>query len=148
MIMKYFILQLLIILSITSALFADNVKQKLEAFEKGTITLEELTGSSGNEGRQEIIEYYLLHTNSVSIKAKLPISRCFASFDKYKEAVQLAEEYAYVYSNDWHGWKILGGANLALGNYAAAVEALTNSAKLGDEYSYAPLVFAALKIVV
>jgi hypothetical protein len=125
---------------------AAEVKQKLEAFEKGTMTLKELTENDGDAGRQELIDYYLSHTNDVSVKAKLPISRCFAILDKYQQAAQLAAEYVQVYSNDWHGWKILGFANLTMGNYSAAVAALTNSARLGDEYSYDLLAFAALKI--
>ncbi|HSY74446.1 MAG TPA: hypothetical protein VK810_03165, partial [Dongiaceae bacterium] len=120
---------------------AAEIKQKLEAFEKGDINLDETAPSMG--GCQKLIDYYSLHTNDVSIKMKLPICRCFAALDKYPEAERLATEYLDVYSNDWRGWKILGVAYLKMANYSAAVEALTNSARLGDGNSYTPLAFAA-----
>ena len=124
---------------------APDVRQRLEAFEKGAMTLEDLT-ESGDQSCLELIDYYFMHTNDVSVKSKLPISRCFAATGKYQQAAQLAAEYVRVYSNDWHGWKILGGANVLMGNFNAAIQALTNSAKLGDERSYAPLSLAALKM--
>ncbi len=120
-------------------------KQKLEAFENGRISLEETAGTSWAESCQAIITFYLSHTNDVTVKMKLPVSRCFAALDKYPEAVSLAKDYLQVYSNDWRGWKILGAANFAIQNYDAAVRALTNSARLGDDGSYAPLALAALK---
>jgi tetratricopeptide (TPR) repeat protein len=154
---KLLILQI-VILGLATALLAEDeqnfsittnqaaeAKLKLEAYEKGTMTLKELT-ESGDENCKELISYYLLHTNDVSVKAKLPIGRCFAAYDKYPQAAQLAAEYVQIYSNDWHGWKILGGANLAMENYDTAIEPLMNAAKLGDEFSYAPLTFAALKL--
>jgi tetratricopeptide (TPR) repeat protein len=156
--MKSIILQLVIIFGLTVPLLGDDlasttlttneendVRQKLEAFEKGSIDLDETSGTSSMDGCQEIIDYYLLHTNDVSIKMKLPISRCFAALDKYPEAATLATEYVQVYSNDWRGWKILGGADFQMGNYNAAIGSLTNSARLGDNDSYAALGLAALR---
>jgi hypothetical protein len=121
------------------------VRQKLDQYENGKITLDDLTQNGKTELDQKLASYYLSHPNSVTVKMKLPISRCFAAADDYQDAAKLAADYVSAYSNDWHGWKILGGANLGMGNYSAAVGALTNSAQLGDDGSYAPLAFAALK---
>jgi hypothetical protein len=121
------------------------IRQKLEAYEKGAMTLDELSGNGNGKLAQEIIAYYLSHTNDETVKMKLPISRCFAGFDRYQEAEKPAADYVQVYSNDWHGWKLLGGANLFFGNFDAAIGALTNSAALGDDGSYAPLAVASLK---
>ena len=156
--MKHLILTILAIFGFTCALLAVDtvvaslttneqaeVKQKLEAFEKGAMTLKELTERGGDEGRQELIDYYLSHTNDVSVKAKLPISRCFAIMENYQQATRLAADYVQVYSNDWHGWKILGTAHMFMVSNNAAVKELTAAAKLGDDYSYAPLAFTALQ---
>jgi hypothetical protein len=155
--MKALILQFLI-LGLATAAFAQDlpsfsittnqeadVKQKLEAYENGKLTLDELTLNGGAELAQQLIAYYLSHTNDVTVKMKLPISRCFAGFDRYQEAARLAADYVQIYSNEWRGWKILGVANLKMLNYSEAVEALTNSARLGDDGSYTPLAFAALQ---
>lgn len=157
--MKIIIFELIAIFCLISALWAENIPQvstttsdenearlKLEAFENGSIDLDETSGTSSMNGCQQIIDYYLLHTNEVSVKMKLPISRCFAALNEYPEAIMTATEYVGVYSNDWRGWKILGVSYLATANYHAAVKVLTISARLGDDYSYAPLTFAALKI--
>lgn len=121
----------------------DGIKEKLEAFEKGTITLKELTEESGN--CQKLIIYYFSNTN-VSVKAKLPIGRCFAMAGEYKKAADLAVAYIQVYSNDWQGWKILGAANLLLGNFSESLAAYTNAVNYGDENCSVPLAFAALKL--
>jgi hypothetical protein len=156
--MKTIFLICVVILNTTFVLWADDAttslplnktpdaKQKLEAFEKEAMTLKELTEKDGDAGRQELIDYYLSHTNDVSVKAKLPISRCFAIMENYQQATRLAAEYVQVYSNDWHGWKILGTAHMFIGSNNAAVRELTAAAKLGDDYSYAPLAFTALQI--
>jgi hypothetical protein len=86
------------------------IKQKLEMYEKGKITLDELTPEKAESG-ENLIAYYLSHTNEVTVKMKLPISRCFAGSGMFPEAARLSGEYVRVYSNDWRGWKILGGAN-------------------------------------
>jgi hypothetical protein len=120
------------------------VGQKLEAYESGKLTLDELTLNGGEESRRELIGYYQLHSNHVTLKMKLPVSRCFAAFNRYEEAAKLSAEYVRVYSKDWRGWKILGGANFLMGDVNAAIGALTNSARLGDDGSYAALGLAAL----
>jgi hypothetical protein len=121
------------------------VSQRLDQYENGKITLDDLTQNGVTELDQKLVSYYLSHPNAVTVKMKLPISRLFAAADDYQNAAKLAADYVSAYSNDWRGWKILGGANLGMGNYSAAVGALTNSAQLGDDGSYAPLAFAALK---
>ncbi|MBI3848713.1 MAG: hypothetical protein HY298_00270 [Verrucomicrobia bacterium] len=121
-----------------------DVRQKLEAFEKGKITVEDLTDKA--EWGRKIIAYYLSHTNDVTAKMKLPISRSLAAFEKYPEAAKLAADYVQVYSNDWRGWNILGGANGFMENFDQAVRAFTNAVRLGCESCYAPLAFYAMHV--
>jgi len=118
------------------------VEQRLSAFERGNIGLDEASGLPNS--CDKVAGYYLLHTNDVSVKMKLPICRSFAMVGKYPEAAKLAQEYVNVYSNDWHGWRVLGGANFAMHLYDQSVSAYTNAARLGDEEIYAVLGAAAL----
>jgi hypothetical protein len=147
------------VLGLASSLWADDftaapltsddvarIKQELANFEKGTVSLTEVTEKGGEQGAHELISYYLSHINDVTVKEKLPISRCFAGFGQYPEAARLANDYVQAYPNDWHGWKILGGANLIMSNYNSAISPLAKATRLGDDGSYAPLAFAALKI--
>jgi hypothetical protein len=122
------------------------IKQELAGFEKGTISLTELTEGGGEQGHRELISYYLSHKEDVTVKEKLPVSRCFGFMDQYQEAARLATDYIQVYSNDWHGWRILGNANLGMSNYSSAIGPFTNSVRLGDNGCYIPLAFAALKV--
>jgi hypothetical protein len=120
--------------------FADT-KVKLVAFESGKLSLEELTASNNCD---DLLTFYFAHTNEVTTKMKLPISRCFAGLGKYSEASNLAHDYVTVYSNDWHGWRIIGGSKLMLKSYEEAIAALTNAVRLGDEENYVGLGLAAL----
>jgi len=118
-------------------------RQKLDAFEKGNVSLDDLT--KNREKCDELIKYYLSHTNEISIKARLPISRCYALKGVYADAARLAQEYVNVYSNDWRGWKILGGSSFLMQSYDKSVQAYSNAVRLGDENSYEPLALAAIK---
>ena len=121
----------------------DEVKQKLRDFEQGKLTLEALTEKGGEEFDRRLITFYSQHTNEVSVKALLPISRCYALFDDFNQAAQLAERYVQIYSNDWHGWRIIGAANAALTNYDKALTGFTNAVRLGDNESCVQLGFCA-----
>ncbi len=128
----------------TNAITAKDVleiKHKLDSFEKGTIGLDEATGVP--DKCDKVVDYFLLHSNEVSVKMKLPISRSFAILGKYPEAARLAQEYINVYSNDWHGWRVLGGAKGEMHLYDQAVSAYTNAARLGDEENYPAFGLAA-----
>ena len=118
------------------------VQRRLEAFEHGKTTLENITDNP--EWTLQFIAYYSSRTNDVTTKMKLPISRSFAVWSKYPEAANLAQDYINVYSNDWRGWRVLGGAKLVMGSYNEAISALTNAARLGDEANYVGLGMAAL----
>ena len=155
--MKFLILQLVAIFGLAGVLLAEDltdmsltpneqaeVKQKLAAFDKGQITLTNLTDSQ--EWSLKLIKYYLSHTNVVTTKMKLPISRSFAAWSKYPDAAKLAEEYVGVYSNDWRGWTVLGLSEFVMQRYDEAIAALTNAVTLGDEKNYAALGGAALAI--
>src|ERR1051325_8847435 len=99
--------------SVTAREFC-TVKQKLDAFENGKLNLSALNEKNGKQGNRKLIGYYLAQTNDSSAKSKLPISRSFAGFGAYFEAAKLAKEYVSTYSNDWHGWRILGNAYFLL----------------------------------
>ena len=152
--MKLSILIILATFGLVSALWAEDtavislttneqaeIKQSLSAFERGEIGLDEASGLPNS--CDKVVSYYVLHTNDVSVKMKLPISRSFAMSEQYSEAAKLAQEYINVYSNDWHGWRVLGGANMAMQLYDQAVSAYTNAVRLGDEEDYAALGAAA-----
>ena len=127
---------------LTKAESAD-VQKKLEAFEKGTVQLFEISDSE--EDWRKTIAYFRSNTNAVSLKSKLVVSRCFALAGQFPQAASLAEEYVKVYSNDFRGWRILGGASCETKSYPQAVWAYTNAVMLGAEDCYVPLTAAALK---
>jgi tetratricopeptide (TPR) repeat protein len=156
--MKLLILQI-VIFGLATAAFADEsqlflittnqaaeVKQKLDAYENGKLTLQDLNENAGTEGCRELIGYYLLHTNEISAKSILPVSRAYAFGGMYPEAAQLARQYVNVYSNDWHGWRVLGGACLLTKSYNESISAYKNAVRLGDRDSYQPLGLAAIKV--
>lgn len=122
------------------------VKQKLRDFEQGKLSLEALTENGGEDFNRRLVTFYSRHTNEVSVKALLPISRCYALFDDFNQAAQLAERYVQVYSNDWHGWRIVGAANAALTNFDKAVSGYTNAVRLGDSESCVLLGLCAWKL--
>src|SRR4051812_16612128 len=59
---------------------------KLQAFEEGRITLEELTEPGGQVWGSKLVGYYLSHTNTVTTKSKVAFSRCYAAGEMYPEA--------------------------------------------------------------
>jgi len=123
---------------------AADTRTKLRAFEMGKLSLDELSALPNI--CDDLADFYFAHTNEVTTKMKLPISRCFAALKKYSEASTLAHDYVAVYSNDWHGWRIVGGANLMLKSYEDALVALTNAVRLGDEGNYVALGLAAIPL--
>lgn len=120
------------------------VRQKLEAFADGKLTLEEVTEVGGEDWGRKLIAYYQTHTNEVTVKMKLAVSRCYAGFGKYSDAAELSTEYLNVYSNDWRGWNILGGAKMMMRSYDEALAATTNAVRLGSEKNLENLGLAAL----
>src|SRR5438445_4111180 len=65
------------------------VAGRLKAFEQGKLSLEELTEASGKKGCEELVAYYMAHTNAVPVKYKLPISRCLGVLDRFSECAKL-----------------------------------------------------------
>ena len=135
---------------VSASTSADDLRQAGESirkFERGTSQLVELSEAEGSRGRQRLISYYVsnANTNTISLKAKLLISRCFALEKDFREAALLAEQYVQVYSNDWRGWRILGSSSCALSNWNKGVMAFTNAVILGDEACYQLLAIAALQ---
>ena len=121
------------------------VRKTLEDYQAGKISLDEITIDRDEAWGRKLLTYFVMDTNAVTTKMKLPISRCFAGFGKYPEALVLAQDYVSVYSNDWHAWRIIGSANLFMTNYSAALSGYTNAVRLGDDISYVALGGAALK---
>ncbi len=157
--MRLLILTILAIFSLANVLFAVDlqyfsittnqsaeIKQTLDAFENGKLTLQDLNEKAGTEGCRKLVGYYLLHTNEITVKARLPIGRCFNGFNLFPEATNLGAQYVAVFSNDWHGWRLLGAAYNSLNLSNESIHAYSHAIKLGDQNSYAPLAQVALKI--
>jgi tetratricopeptide (TPR) repeat protein len=135
-----------------SATEANQIKTKLDAYEKGTLCIKELYESpfGMTDPCRGYIGYYLLHTNEVSVKQKLVFSRCYIEFCMFPEAAKLAEEYLSVYSNNISGLEILGYSYAGLiyngsNNWDRAIQVYSRAVKLGDKDSYEPLAGLALK---
>jgi hypothetical protein len=163
--MKLLILKFIFILCIASFPYAGysesflistteaaQIKAKLDAYDKGTLSSKELYESpfGMTDPCRGYIGYYLLHTNEMSVKIKLVISRCYIEFYMFPEAAKLAEQYVNVYSNDIDGLEILGYSYGALiyggSNYVSnAIQVYSRAVKLGDKDSYEPLAGLALK---
>jgi len=124
---------------------AVEVKQTLDAYENGKLTLQDLNENAGTEGCRKLVGYYLLHTNEITVKARLPIGRSLAGFNLFSEATNLGAQYVTVFSNDWHGWRLLGAAYNSLNLSNESIHAYGNAVKLGDNDSYASLAKVALK---
>lgn len=130
--------------SITANQVAE-VKQTLDAFEKGKLTLQDLNEKAGTEGCRKLVGYFLLHTNEISVKARLPIGRSFAGFNLFPEATNLGAQYVAVFSNDWHGWRLLGAAYNSLNLSNKSIHCYGTAIKLGDNDSRVSLAQVALK---
>jgi hypothetical protein len=124
---------------------AAEVKQTLDAFENGKLTLQDLNENAGTEGCRKLVGYYLLHTNEITAKARLPVGRSFNGFNLFSEATNLGAQYVTVFSNDWHGWRLLGAAYNSLNLSNESIRAYSNAVKLGDKDSYASLAQVALR---
>jgi hypothetical protein len=107
--------------------------------------LQDLNENAGTEGCRKLVGYYLLHTNEITVKAKLPIGRSFNGFNLFPEATNLGTQYVTVFSNDWHGWRLLGAAYNSLSLSNESIHAYGNAIKLGDNDSCAFLAKVALR---
>ncbi|HEX3857711.1 MAG TPA: hypothetical protein VHY30_10505 [Verrucomicrobiae bacterium] len=126
------------------------IKQKIDAYDQGKLTIKDLNENAGDEGNRELMGYYFLHTNDISTKAKLPISRSFTFASAYPEAALLAEAYVNVYSNDSIGWHCLAydyTAMHVLGSMNDSNKiffAYNRAVRLGDTESLQPIILSAL----
>jgi hypothetical protein len=118
----------------------------LRDYDQGTLSYRELFKPGRPEADTNLAAYYFARSNSLTVKMKLPISSSLAGIDHFPEAAALAREYVAVYSNDWRGWAVIGGAEFFLKHYEASLAADTNAAALGDESNYAGLGFAAVEL--
>lgn len=103
---------------------AEFLRQELRNNDEGKT---DLYAKGNPELCRQLVAYYFARTNTISTKAKLPISRCMGMGGYYPEAVMLAEEYLQVYSNDWRAWRIVGLAAYQEKSYGQACNALTNA---------------------
>jgi hypothetical protein len=110
----------------------------VEDWELDKLSAKAAYGGSDLTNCEAVIAYYDSQ-DSVSIKAKLPISVCLAGYHRLEESRKLASEYVNVYSNDWRGWHILGISCAGQSSWNAAISALTNAIKLGGTNDYAVL---------
>jgi hypothetical protein len=156
--MKTTILQIVLSLVFAIATYAEDAhvfltdtdvaqaKSELQAFEKDQVTLEEISAPDDKEWGHKLVLFFETHTNEVTTKMKLPISRCYGAMGNDSAAARLAEDYVTVFSNDWHGWRVIGSANLDMGDIGVSVDAYTKAVQLGDDGSCAPLAFTSMKI--
>jgi tetratricopeptide (TPR) repeat protein len=126
------------------------IKEKLkafdEAFDDGSADWEDVLSDASPMWLKAVTDYYLQHSNSITLKMKLPISRCFALSADFPKALELATEYADVYSNDWRAWRIITGSRLAMNSYEEALTAAEREVELGDDHNYAGFGVAALAL--
>ena len=117
------------------------IKARLEAYQAGKLTLLDILGTTNTAETncEQLIGYYLLHTNDIQTKAKLPVSRCYVAFGEIRRALPLAQEYVKVYSNDVDGWEVLAYCYVAMTNDNQAINAYEVAVKLGDVAAYQAL---------
>ena len=126
------------------------VKKKLDGYEQGELTIDDLNENAGEEGNRELIGYYFLHPDDISTKAKYPISRSFRFASAYPEAATLAQTYVNVYPDDSHAWSDLGydySILFELGDINTddqITSCYDNAVRLGDTNSIVPLALSAL----
>ena len=125
---------------------AADVKQKLDAFEKSKLTLEDINEKAGIEGNRELVGFYFAHTNEITTLAKLPIGRSMAGFNMFSEAEMLGKQFVNVYSNDWRGWRLLGAVFDSLNRPDESIQAYSKAVKFGNrEEEYEALAAIAIK---
>lgn len=120
------------------------MERQIDAYDRGRISIHDLNENASTEQNRELIGYYLLHTNNVSLKTKLAVARSYMFFGMYPDAVRLTAEYLNVNSNDFHAWNVLGASYLSLRSFDKASAAYTNAARLGDKTAYIAAGTAAL----
>jgi hypothetical protein len=120
------------------------IKQKLGSYENGMIDISNLCDEAGEEATRELIGYYLIHTNEISSKAKLPVARAYSCYFVFPISIRLINEYLNVYPNDWRGWRGLASSYMALHSWDQAIFPLTNAISLGDKGSFMALGFASI----
>jgi hypothetical protein len=128
---------------------AAEVRQRLEAYDNGRVSFDEISGSENVVNLARLTNmtlYFRMRSNDVTIKMLLPISRSFVIVGGYSAASQLAKQYLNVYSNDCRGWYVLWAANERAEAYNEALEAGTNAIKFGCERNLAVTGADALRI--
>jgi hypothetical protein len=127
-----------------------DVKAKLEAYEQGKLTVEDLNEKGGDEENRELIGYYFSNPDDIPAKDKFPISRSFAKNNGYPEAAALAQAYISVYPNDGDAWGDLGydySVLYTLGDMDAfdkTVSCYDSAVTLGNTNKMVPLALSAL----
>src|SRR3974390_411057 len=154
---RYLVLQSFFCFGLSTLLFAEEpkgfvittneayqVERRLNAYEIDQISIFDLNENASPEENRELIGFYLLHTNGVSLKVKMAVARSYMFFRLYPEAIKLSVEYLNVNSNDFHAWNVLGTCYMGSKSYDKCMDAFSNAVRLGDKMSYISLVGAAL----
>ena len=123
-----------------------SIREQLQAFDAGALSLDGLFQNPTRGWCETVAAYYEAGTNEITIKMKLPISRCLAFIDRPVEAAKVAAEYTRAFPKDVRGWRVLGASEMATESYKEAVEAWAMAAKLGDDQNYVALGFAAIAV--
>jgi hypothetical protein len=122
----------------------EEVKVELDKYEKGQIRLDDLNEKGGQDLCRKLVGYYLDQGHAISVKAKLPISRCLGGFGMYSNALQLANEYVAANTNDGRGWRVVGNAYSYLKATNEAIRAYSIATHFGDDASCEALAGTAL----
>ncbi len=126
---------------------SNEIKQRLEAYERGALTLEEIAGPKNITDASiftNMTVYFEAHSNQVTLKMLLPISQCFLLTGGFSEAARLARDYLNVYSNDCAAWGVLVPAKAMTESYGEALRAGTTALQNGCEKQIAPIGLMAL----
>lgn len=126
----------------------NQTKQRLQAYERGLLTFEEISGAQNITNLPvitNIVFFYQNHSNEVTLKMLLPVSRCYMIMGKSSEAGALATKYLNVFSNDCRAWDILYASKAYEGSYDKAFEIGTNALALGCEKNLITLGMIALQ---
>lgn len=121
------------------------VRDALTSFDQGLIDLDWFKDQPSGELDTNITLYFQQHPSNITTKMKLPISWSFFMLDDFSTAKRLATEYVNVYSNDWHGWRAVAGAEFGLHAWKESFSAGLKAAALGDDENYTALGVSALK---
>lgn len=121
------------------------IGRELKAYDNSFLDVKTVLGNGDPERARLLIGFYLVDSNAVSTKSKLPIAGAFAELHMYTNNLILTKEYLASYSNDWQAWDSRGDCAMLLGMTNEGYIAYKNAAKIsGRDYLIVAWAGAAL----